>query len=447
MKARGTSRRDFLRGAGALPFAGVALPFASVALPLTGAALLGGCRSASRDEKAVRFWALGREAEVVSQLLPDFQRVHPDVRIELQQFPWTAAHQKLLTAFAGDALPDVCQLGNTWIPELAALGALAPLDRFLADSTAIRSDDYFPGIWDTNIVAGALHGIPWYVDTRLLYYRRDLLRQAGYDHPPQDWQEWSAMLAAIKQRVGRDRYAVLLPLNEFEPLLALALQQQEPVLRDNGRWGNFRTDGFRRALQYYVDMFRNDWAPAVTNTEVSNVWYEFGRGLFSFYISGPWNIREFRRRLPLGVQDAWMTAPLPGPDGPGASIAGGSSLVIPRSSRHKEAAWRLVEYLSQPPVQARFHAITGNPPPRRSTWDISQLASDVYARAFRQQLELARAVPKVAEWERIMDEMRLVSERVVEGGLGVDAAPAVLDARVDVILEKRRWLLDRGALA
>lgn len=142
-----------------------------------------------------------------------------------------------------------------------------------------------------------------------------------------------------------------------------------------------------------------------------------------------------------------MTAPLPGPHGPGASTAGGSSLVISRASRSKEAAWRLVEYLSQPAVQARFHAITGNPPPRRSTWDSPQLASDVYARAFRQQLELAKAVPKVAEWERIMDEMRLVSERVVDGGLDVDAAPAVLDARVDEILEKRRWLLDRGALA
>lgn len=142
-----------------------------------------------------------------------------------------------------------------------------------------------------------------------------------------------------------------------------------------------------------------------------------------------------------------MTAPLPGPHGPGASTAGGSSLVICRQSRRKEAAWQLIEYLSQVPVQARFHAITGNPPPRRSTWDGSQLAHDPYAHAFRQQLELAKAVPKVAEWERIMDEMRIVAERVVDGGLGVDAAPALLDTRVDEILEKRRWMLEHGALA
>ncbi|MGH8284474.1 MAG: sugar ABC transporter substrate-binding protein [Steroidobacteraceae bacterium] len=413
------SRRTFLA-------AGATLPLASA------------CRSSSRGE-TVEFWAMGREAEVVADLLPD-------IPIDVQQLAWTAAHQKLLTAFAGDALPDVCQLGNTWIPELVALGALEPLDPLLAASAEIRREDYFPGIWDTNVVGGSLYGIPWYVDTRLLFYRRDLLAEAGYDAPPKTWAEWSQMLAAVKRLVGPRRYAVLLPLNEFEPLLALALQHEEPLLRDNGRWGNFRSESFRRTLRFYVEMFRQDWAPAVTNTEISNVWHEFGRGYFSFYISGPWNIREFRRRLPAELQDAWMTAPLPGPDGPGASSAGGSSLVICRASHRKQAAWQLIEHLSQRSVQARFHGITGNPPPRRSVWDSSQLASDAYARAFRQQLERAKPVPKVAEWERIMDEMRLVAERAVDGGLSIDAAVELLDARVDRILEKRRWMLDRGAL-
>ena len=64
-----------------------------------------------------------------------------------------------------------------------------------------------------------------------------------------------------------------------------------------------------------------------------------------------------------------MTAPLPGPDGPGASIAGGSSLVVFRASRHQDAAWQLIEFLSQPDVQRRFHALTGDLPPRRTTWE------------------------------------------------------------------------------
>ena len=138
-----------------------------------------------------------------------------------------------------------------------------------------------------------------------------------------------------------------------------------------------------------------------------------------------------------------MTAPLPGPDGPGASIAGGSSLVVFRASRHKDAAWRLVEYLSEPAVQRRFHALTGDLPPRRTTWDDPTLASDLHARAFRQQLERVKPAPKVPEWERIATEIRLAAERVAHGEISVDEAARGLDARAARILEKRRWLLAR----
>ena len=57
-----------------------------------------------------------------------------------------------------------------------------------------------------------------------------------------------------------DRHAILLPLNEVEPLIALALQQGEPLLREGGRWGNFRSHGFRRALAFYLEMFQRGWA-------------------------------------------------------------------------------------------------------------------------------------------------------------------------------------------
>lgn len=386
---------------------------------------------------------MGREGEVVAQLLPEFERANPTIHVKLQQLPWTAAHEKLLTAFAGDTTPDVCQLGNTWIPELVALNALEPLDRLAAGSAVVDAGDYFAGIWDTNRINGKLYGVPWYVDTRLLFYRRDLLARAGYSTPPRSWREWTQMLTALSKHAGADQYGILLPLNEFEPLLALALQQDDPLLRDDGRWGNFSAPGFRRALGFYLEMFQRGWAPPLGTAAISNVWNEFGRGRFAFYISGPWNIGEFERRLPPGQQDTWMTAPLPGPDGPGASIAGGSSLVVFRASRHQAAAWRLVEFLSQPSVQRRFHALTGDLPPRRATWADPQLAADIHARAFREQLERVKPAPKVPEWERIATEMRLTAERAVHGQLTVEQAARELDTRAAQILEKRRWMLAR----
>src|SRR6185437_3198978 len=172
--------------------------------------------------------------------------------------------------------------------------------------------------------------------------------------------------------------------------------------------------------------------------EIANVWSEFGRGTFASFVSGPWNIGELDRRLPAALQSTWSTAPLPGPGGPGASIAGGSSLVLFRTSRVKDAAWKLIEYLARPDIELRFHALTGDLPPRRSAWDDPALASDVHARAFRDQLERVKPAPKVPEWERITDEMQLVAERAARGEWSVDEAVRELDARTDRILEKRR---------
>ncbi|MBE0549965.1 MAG: sugar ABC transporter substrate-binding protein [Rubrivivax sp.] len=418
---------------------------------LAAAAAFGTAACTRGDERTIRFWAMGREGEVAAELVAGFERENPGVRVRVESLPWTSAHEKLLTAFAGDATPDMAQMGNTWLPEMAALGALEPLGPLLAGTPSIDPVDHYSGIWQTNQVAGQAVGVPWYVDTRLLFFRRDLLARAGFVQPPADWAEWTRCLAAL-QAAGVAT-PILLPTNEFEPLLALALQQEGEVLREGGRRGNFSGPGFRRALQFYLQMFERGWAPGVTNNQVANVWQEFGRGTFAFYISGPWNIGEFKRRLPPDLQASWMTAPLPGPvagGGPGASIAGGASLVLFKRSRVKPLAWKLVEYLTRPAVQLQFYRLTGNLPPRRSTWalpreDGAPLADDVHARAFALQLEHVRAAPAVPEWERIAQEMQLFAARAVHERADIDAAVRALDARVDSILEKRRWMLDRAA--
>lgn len=387
---------------------------------------------------------MGAEGEIVAQLIPDFEREHPHIDVEVQQIPWTAAHEKLLTAYAGNALPDLCQLGNTWIPEMVALRALEPLDTHLVRSEVTDAADYFPGIWSTNVLDGQTYGVPWYVDTRLLFYRKDLLRAAGYEEVPETWDAWVAAMHAVKQQVGADDYAVLLPINEFEAPLIFALQQPGSYLRDGDRYGDFEGDDFRRAFAFYLSLFEQGLAPKVANTQIGNVWQEFANGHFAFYITGPWQIGEFRRRLPDSLQDDWMTAPMPGPDAPGASVAGGGSLAIFATSERKDEAWALVEYLSRPDVQVRFHELTGNLPPRVAAWESPVLAGNVHARAFRDQLQRVEPTPKIPEQERIVQKIREYAEAVVVGGMPMDDALRRLNADVDRILEKRRWLLERA---
>jgi len=240
--------------------------------------------------------------------------------------------------------------------------------------------------------------------------------------------------------------ALVLPLNEPEPLIAFALQQSDPLLRDGGRSGNFASEGFGRALEFYVSLFRRGFCPTQGSAQIANLWDEFGRGNFAFFVSGPWQLGELRRRLPKTLEGRWSTAPLPGARGPGTSLALGSSLVVFEASPHKQAAWQLIEYLALPEVQQRFYELTGDLPPRRESWQGPPLAADREADAFRRQLEQVEPAPQVPEWERIASEMAHVAERAARGLDSVEAAQHELDVKTNRILEKRRWLLERGAL-
>jgi len=405
---------------------------------------LAGCAGGREDRATVRFWGMGREGEVVRDLVPEFERRNPGVRLVVQQIPWTSAHEKLLTAFVGRSTPDLAQLGNTWIPEFAAIGALDPVDGSVARSGSVSPALYFPGVWATSLYDGAVYGIPWYVDTRVLYYRPDLFARAGYTSAPRTWSEWRDAMRKVKRIQPPSAHPILLPTNEWEQLAILGLQKGSPLLADNGTRGAFSGPEFRAAAEFYVGIYREGLAPIVSYSQLGNAYQEFGRGNIAMWMTGPWNLGEFRRRLPPAEQKLWMTAPLPAPDDspwPGASFSGGSSLAIFRGSQSKPEAWKVIEFLSEPAIQARFYALSGDLPASRAAWDDPALAGDEKARAFRTQVERVVAMPRVPEWEQIAQHMAERLEPAIRGRESLPAALAAIDADVDRILEKRRWML------
>jgi multiple sugar transport system substrate-binding protein len=185
----------------------------------------------------------------------------------------------------------------------------------------------------------------------------------------------------------------------------------------------------------------------VSNTQVANLYQQFAQGDFAMHITGPWNVGEFKRRLPPEMNGKWATAPLPARDTgtpTGVSMAGGSSFVVFRASRHKEAARKLIEFLSQPAEQVRLFARTGDLPARRSAWSTPALANDPYFPAFREQLERVQPLPKVPEWEEIANSIFAHGEAAIRRAKTPAAALADLDRTADTLLEKRRWMLTRA---
>lgn len=388
---------------------------------------------------------MGREGEVVSQLIPGFERAHPGIKVEVQQIPWSAAHEKLLTAYVGDATPDIAMLGNTWVPEFEAIDALERLDALVSKSADAPRSDFFEGIWNTNVVDGATYGIPWYVDTRVIFYRSDLLAAAGYKEMPKTWADWRTAMEKIKSRMTARQYPILIPTTEWPPPVILGLQNGSTLLKDSGQFGAFHDPPFEKAFEFYVGLYHDGLAPALSASEISNLYQEFERGNIAMYISGPWQIGEFTNRLPKNMQDKWMTASLPGVNGPGVSLAGGASLSLFRRSTNKAAAWQLMEYLSRPEVQLQFYKLTGDLPARRESWKDTSLANNRYARAFREQLDRVLPTPQVPEWEQIATKVFEHGEEAVRGRKTVDRTLRELDNDVNGLLEKRRWLLSHRA--
>jgi len=289
--------------------------------------------------------------------------------------------------------------------------------------------------------------VPWYVDTRLLFYRADLVAKTGLPWPPRSWAAWRQVMERIREQGGADRYAILLPIDEWQHPVVFGLQNGATLLDAAGARGRFRDPRFRRAMGFYLDLYESGLAPPLDRSGLANLYQQFAEGWFAMVITGPWNLGEFARRVPAAQQDLWATAPLPPPEEgmpyPGASVAFGASLVIFRGAEHPDAAWEWLQFLSAPAQQARFYELSGDLPARRSAWESTDLAADPKARPFLVQLGNALPVPKVPEWERIATRVADRAEQAVRGGRPLDEVLTGLDADADRILEKRRWMLSR----
>ncbi len=253
-------------------------------------------------------------------------------------------------------------------------------------------------------------------------------------------------MADVKRTLGPGHTAIFLPINEWTVPIVLGLSMGSPLLADHGTRGAFSEPAFRQAFGFYVSLFRDGLAAPVANNEISNLYQEFARASFAMYVTGPWNLDEFKHRMPDSLADAWATAPMPGPTGQasGYSTAGGSSLVLFAASKHPAEAWKWIEFLSRPSSQARFFHLAGDLPARREAWADSALAADPRIQAFRSQLDRVRPAPPVPEIEQIMALVQDEAEAAVRGAVTPDSALAALDRATDRLLEKRRWLVARG---
>ena len=350
----------------------------------------GGGSSGSPNSGNLTVWGMGAEGDSLKVLASDFMKQNPSIHVSVQSIPWANAHQKLLTAVAGTQTPDVAQMGTTWMAEFAKTGAL--------DTTpgSISSSNFFPGAWNTALYNGTPYGVPWYVDTRVLFYRTDIAQKAGITQPPTNWDELLAAAQAMKQK-GGSKYGIYLGNNDWQELVPFVWQNNGQVYQ-NGQY-SLNSPAMVQALSYYQTFFKQGLTP---QNEPPNfdVIQTFDQGSTPMFISGPWMIGLIKQEGGAAMDGKWAVAPLPAKV-TNTSFVGGSDLVVFKNSPNRAAAWKFVQYLVDPSVQLKWYNTVADLPAVQSTWNMGSLASDKNLAVFHTQLGNAQGPPSSPKWEQV----------------------------------------------
>jgi multiple sugar transport system substrate-binding protein len=367
-------------------------------------------------------WAMGAEGEKLPVLAEDFMAEFPGVEVSVEAVPWDQAHQKLLTAVAGGETPDISQMGTTWMAEMAETGALAESPEDLAG----RSAEFWEAAWSTVAFDETVYGAPWYVDTRVLYYRTDLLQEAGIEQPPATWDEVKQAAVALREQAGT-RYGIgMHPRADFLPFI---WQAGGTVYED----GEFKLDSPEvvEALTWYGSFFKEGLAP--TDPEATDVHQAFIQGDVPMFFSGPWSIGLINEQGGPEMEGKWAVTMMP-ENKTRTSFVGGSALAVFEDSENKDAAWAFVEYLTRPEVQAKWYAETGDLPAVRAAWESGELSTDEKLVVFGQQLEDAKAPPAIPEWAEVEEAINDHLEEVTIGDTPPEEAAAAMQQTAESIV-------------
>lgn len=378
---------------------------------------------------------MGEEGLRIAVMARKFEAENPGVKVVTQAIPWDAAHEKLLTAVVGDLPPDVSQLGTTWMAEFATLKTLEPLAPYIEQSSVIKKEKFFEGSWNTNIVNNSVYGVPWYVDTRVLFYRKDLLAQAGINRAPETWDEFKAACKALTRDLNNDgkidRYGITLPAKDWAVFLPFVWQNGGSAL-------NPTSPEFTEAMKYYASFFEEGLTPSGRAGDM-DIFQAFKTGFYPMFISGPWMVELVGKELP-ELNGKWGVAVMPGKV-KRTSFVGGCNLVMFKGSKNKELAWKFMEFMSRTETQLEWHKLLKSLPAVKEAWADSALQEHEMLAVFGAQMEDTQAPPNVPEWEQIANFINDRMEIVIlkgggAGGAGIPVTLALLNQEIQSVLNK-----------
>jgi multiple sugar transport system substrate-binding protein len=338
----------------------------------------------------LQVWANGDEGDTLeaSQTLASFKQQNPNFTIKVTPLPWSTAHDKLITSIAGRATPDVAMIGSTWMGELTKLNAVTPLP------SSINKGDFFAGGMDTASANGNAYGLPWYVETRVLYYRKDLADKAGVTSPPATWDDLTSM--AQKLKAGGSKYGINLQTNDWQEFVPLIWSAGGDVMKS----GKATLDSPEtvKALTFYSDFFKKGLTRS-SQPQGFDLIQAFVTGDDPMFISGPWMAGLITKA---GLdQSKWAVATMPKGDKSGTSFVGGSDWVVFKNGKNQDASWKFVQFMTSKDAQISWYKELKDLPSRPDAWTDSSISGDPNLKVFGDQLKDAHSTPNIPQWEEV----------------------------------------------
>jgi multiple sugar transport system substrate-binding protein len=201
------------------------------------------------------------------------------ITLQRETVPGADLIPKVLQQASSKTLPDVLMLDNPDVQQIAATGALAPLN-----DLGVNADGFTKGIVDATSYQGKLYGLAPVVNTIALFYNTKMLADAGVQ-PPKTWDE---LRAAAKKLTKGGRYGIAFNANAtYEG----SWQFLPAMWTNGGDETDLKSPAVAEALQLWVDLVKSGSASkSVINWTQSDVKDQFVAGKAAMMINGPWNI-------------------------------------------------------------------------------------------------------------------------------------------------------------
>lgn len=362
-------------------------------------------------------------------LIPQFEALHEGVTVEAVAIPYDDLHQKLVTAVAGDNLPDLVRSDIIWVPELADLGVLVPLDEEMADFQSY-ADQMYPGALATNRWKDHYYGLPLDTNTRVLLYNAEALEAAGIDGPPATFDDLRTdAQAAVDAGISIFADNSTSGWNVLPWIWSAGgALTDEDVTTATGYLDSAESIA---GVQLLVDLHEQGAIPDIIlggegGTATSD---GLATGAYAGILDGPWMYPIFESQYPdFEIQ----AAPVPAGDGGSISVVGGESIVLTQSSENKEAAAEFLRFLLSEDAQLAMAEVG-----QMSVLSAlgTQLAGiNTYYAPFVEQLATAQARTPTPAWTRMDDILKAEIQRAMIGEKTVEQALGDAAAQIDPLL-------------